>query len=369
MLLKTQGKHILKRQSSYGINVPLALNLLTRTVYTKMSFPTRKIGNDQVSEIGFGAMGIAAYYGSTQPDEERLKVLDAAFEEGCTFWDTANIYGDSEELIGKWFKKTGNRNEVFLATKFGIVRTARAINGDPEHVKEAAALSLKRLGVEQIDLYYLHRADKTVPIEKTVGAMAELVKEGKVRYLGLSEITSDTLRRAHAIHPISAVQVEYSPFTLDIEDEKIGLLKACRELGVTVIAYSPLGRGLLTGQYKSPDDFEDGDFRKFVPRYSKENFPNILKIASGLEEIGKRHKATAGQVALAWILGQGDHIIPIPGTKKIKYLKENIAASKIKLSKEELDEVREIATKADAAQGDRYPPGMMDKLFVDTPRL
>ncbi|KAF9001661.1 NADP-dependent oxidoreductase domain-containing protein [Cyathus striatus] len=334
-----------------------------------MSLPTRKIGNDQVNEIGFGAMGISSYYGSVDPDEERFKVLDAALETGCTFWDTADIYGDSEELLGKWFKKTGNRSKIFLATKFGVVAPPRTINGDPEYVKQAAESSLKKLGVDQIDLYYLHRADKTVPIEKTVGAMAELVKEGKVKYLGLSEISSSTLRRAHAIHPISAVQVEYSPFTLDIEDEKIGLLKTCRELGIAVIAYSPLGRGLLTGQYKSPDDFEEGDFRTMIPRYSKENFPNILKLADGLAKIGKKHNATAGQVALAWLLSQGQDIIPIPGTKKVKYLLENASASKLKLSAEELQEVREVANKADAAQGDRYPAFMQEAMFVETPAL
>ncbi|KAF9008393.1 Aldo/keto reductase [Cyathus striatus] len=339
-----------------------------------MSLPTRKIGDAHVSEIGLGLMGISAFYHKPESDEERFKVLDAALEEGCTFWDTADIYGDSEELIGKWFKKTGNRNKIFLATKFGLVQGERldknGVNGDPEYVKEAAAKSFKRLGVDHVDLYYLHRADKTVPIEKTVGAMAELVKEGKVKYLGLSEISERTLRRAHAVHPISAVQVEYSPFALDIEDDKIGLLKACRELGIAVIAYSPLGRGLLTGQYKSPDNFEEGDFRRIIPRFSKENFPNILKLVAGLEEIANKHNATAGQIALAWLLAQGQDIIPIPGTRRIKYLKENLGASAIRLSEEELLELRNNARKADALwHGERYPPGSMEKLYVDTPSL
>lgn len=334
-----------------------------------MSPNTRKIGNDAVSPIGFGLMALSAFYGAIENDEERFKVLDAALEEGCTFWDSADIYGDNEDLLGKWFKKTGNRDKIFLATKFGIVRTPdRIANGTPEYVKAAVEKSLKRLGIETIDLYYLHRADVNVPIETTVGAMAELVKQGKVRYIGLSEISSDTLRRAHAIHPIAAVQVEYSPFTLDIEDEKIALLKTCRELGVAVVAYSPLGRGMLTGRFKSVDELEDGDFRKHIPKY-RDNFPSILKLVDGLKELGKKHNATAGQIALAWLLAQGEDIIPIPGTKGIKYLKENFAAREVKLTPEEVEEVRAIAKTADVFKGDRYPAGMMASLFADTPKL
>ncbi|KDQ50793.1 hypothetical protein JAAARDRAFT_164409 [Jaapia argillacea MUCL 33604] len=336
-----------------------------------MSLPTRKIGNTDVTAIGYGAMGIAAFYGTVESDEERFKVFDALLEKGCTNWDTANVYADSEELIGKWFKRTGKRDQIFLATKFGIVRTAeRMVDGRPENVRTSIERSLQRLQTDHVELYYLHRADPSVPIETTVGAMAELVKEGKVKYLGLSEVSAATLRRAHAVHPISALQVEYSPFTLDIEDdEKVGLLKTARELGVTVVAYSPLGRGLITGQYKGPEDFEESDFRRHVARYSKENFPNILKLASGLAEIGKRHGATAGQVALAWLLAQGDDVIPIPGTRKIKYLEENLGALKVKLTPEEIHEVRDIAQKADAAQGDRYPAAMMQYIFADTAAL
>ncbi|KIL64883.1 hypothetical protein M378DRAFT_162750 [Amanita muscaria Koide BX008] len=331
---------------------------------------TRKIGGTPVSALGFGAMGMSAYYGATESDEERFKLLDTAYEEGCTFWDTADIYGDSEEVIGKWFKRTGKRDEIFLATKFGITLGAKKnITGDPEYVKAAFEKSRQRLGVDVVDLYYLHRADTTVPIEHTVGAMAELVKEGKVRYLGLSEISSSTLRRAHAVHPISAVQVEYSPFTLEIEDEKIGLLKTCRELGVAVVAYSPLGRGLLTGQFKSPDDFEEGDHRRTIPRYSKENFPNILKLVSDLKAIGEKHGASAGQVTLAWLLAQGEDIIPIPGTKRIKYLKENLAAAQIKLTTEEVEQVREVATRSDASSVPRYAPQYLKLSFADTPPL
>ncbi|KAJ7149636.1 Aldo keto reductase [Mycena filopes] len=330
---------------------------------------TRRIGSSTFSAIGFGAMGISTGYGEVESDEERFKVLDAAHAAGCTFWDTANVYADSEELLGKWFKRTGKRADIFLATKFGFMPD-RSIDGSPENVHAAVAASLKKLGVDTIDLYYLHRADAKTPIEKTVGAMAELVKAGKVKHLGLSEVSAATLRRAHAVHPIAAVQVEYSPFTLDIEDPKINLLNTARELGVKIIAYSPLGRGLLTGQYRSPDDLEDGDYRKIIPRYNATNFPNILKIADGLKAVGTKYNgASAGQVALAWLLAQGDDIIPIPGTKKIKYLDENIAAGAITLSAGDVQDVRDLATKADAAQGERYPPGMVEQLFVETPAL
>ncbi|KAJ7149625.1 NADP-dependent oxidoreductase domain-containing protein [Mycena filopes] len=330
---------------------------------------TRQIGSSTFSAIGFGAMGISTGYGEVESDEERFKVLDAAHAAGCTFWDTANIYADSEELLGKWFKRTGKRADIFLATKFGFLPD-RTIDGTPENVRAAAAASFERLGVDTIDLYYLHRADAKVPIETTVGAMAELVKSGKVKHLGLSEVSASTLRRAHAVHPIAAVQVEYSPFTLDIEDPKINLLNTARELGVKIIAYSPLGRGLLTGQYKSPDDFGDRDFRKMIPRYNVNNFPNILKVADGLKAIGTKYDgASAGQVALAWLLAQGNDIIPIPGTKKIKYLNENIAAGAIQLRAEDVQAVRDVATKADLAQGERYPTAMMGQLFVETPAL
>ncbi|THH00720.1 hypothetical protein EW026_g1867 [Hermanssonia centrifuga] len=314
-----------------------------------MSLPTRKIGNTDVTAIGFGAMGLGTIssYGPTTSMEERLALLDAVYESGCTNWDTADVYGECEDVLGTWFKRSGKRNEIFLATKFGFVfRETMGIDGSAEYVKAAFSKSLQRLGVDTIDLYYLHRPDPTVPIEITVGAMAEFVKAGKVKYLGLSECSAQTLRRAHAVHPISALQIEYSPFILDIEDEKVGLLKAARELGVAIVAYSPLGRGLLTGSIKSPGDFPEGDFRGIVPRFSKENFPNILKIVEGLKAIGDRHGATSGQVSLAWLLAQGD-VIPIPGTKKIKYLKENVGALKLKLTEKDVAEIRAIAEAAD----------------------
>ncbi|KAK7052003.1 Aldo/keto reductase [Favolaschia claudopus] len=333
-----------------------------------MAFPTRKLAGVDVSAIGFGAMGIGGAYGPGGTDEQRFELLDAAYAAGCTMWDTADIYGDSEEVLGKWFKKTGKRSDIFLATKFGFTLGAdKLINGTPEYARQALEKSLSSLGMDSVDLYYLHRADPTVPIEHTVRAMAEFVKEGKVKYLGLSEVSAATLRRAHAVHPIAAVQVEYSPFTLDIEDPKIGLLETCRELGVAVIAYSPIGRGLLSGQIRSPDDLPADDFRRQVPRYNATNFPNILKIADGLADIGKKYNATASQAALAWLLHQGPDVIPIPGTTKRKYLEENLGAAKVKLSNEDVAAIRKLAVEADAQQGERYPPGMTEIMFVDTP--
>ncbi|KAH9948001.1 Aldo/keto reductase [Amylocystis lapponica] len=336
-----------------------------------MSLPVRKIGDSFVSAIGYGCMGIAAFYGSKLPDPERFKILDAVYDNGCNFWDTADRYMDSEDLIGRWFKHTGKRSDIFLATKFGLHSGLpnRTINGTPEYVPKALESSLQRLGVDYVDLYYLHRPDPEVPIELTVQAMADQVKAGKVKYLGLSECSEETLRRAHAVHPISALQVEYSPFTLDIEDPQISLLKAARELGVAIVAYAPLGRGLITGKYSSPDDFEPDDFRRKVPRYAKENFPNILALAAGLQTIGDRHGATAGQVSLAWLLAQGDDIIPIPGTTQIHRLEENLGALNVKLTPEDLAEVRAVAASVDSAQGARYPPHLAAVLFANTPPL
>jgi aryl-alcohol dehydrogenase-like predicted oxidoreductase len=315
-------------------------------------------------------MGISSFYGSAPPDEERFKFLDALFEAGCTNWDTADVYGDSEELIGRWLKRSGKRNEIFLATKFGGGSSSgKIIDCSPAYAKEACQKSLEKLGVDQIDLFYAHRADPTVPIEHTVGALAELVKEGKVKYIGICECNGDTLRRAYKVHPIAAIQVEYSPFTLDGEDPKIGALAAARELGVTVFAYSPLGRGLLTGKYKSPDDFEEGDMRRIIPRYSKENFPNVLKVVEEIQEIGKGHNASAGQVTLAWLLAQGPDVIPIPGTRNVKYLHENLGSLNVKLDPEEVRQVREIAERADSTLGDRYPTAMLETLYTNTPSL
>ncbi|KAL6895224.1 NADP-dependent oxidoreductase domain-containing protein [Trichoderma longibrachiatum] len=332
-----------------------------------MSLPTRRLGTDGplVTAIGFGAMGISAFYGSTEPDEQRLKVLDHLYETGERFWDTANVYGDSEELIGKWFERNPEkRKDIVLATKFGN-RGPNTPNNDPEYARQCCEESLKRLKTDYIDLYYVHRVDSNTPIEKTIRGMVELKKKGWIRYLGLSEVSADTLRRAHAVHPIAAVQMEYSPFALEIEMPETNLLNTCKELGVAVVAYAPLGRGILTGQIKSPDDFEEGDFRRNIPRFSRENFPKTLELVTTLQEIAARHNATSAQLVLAWLLKQWDMVIPIPGTKKIKYYDENMGALRLTVSDEENDEIRRAIDKASIA-GDRYPPGWAAGLFVTT---
>ncbi|KAK0486611.1 NADP-dependent oxidoreductase domain-containing protein [Armillaria novae-zelandiae] len=324
-----------------------------------MALTPRKIGGTLINPIGFGAMGLSVLYGA---------ILDAAYEKGCRHWDSADVYSDSELLLGKWFKRTGKRSEIFLTSKFGI--TMNGPRGDPEYVKQQCAKSLERLGVDYIDLYYQHRPDRNVPIEHTVAAMAELVKEGKVKYLGLSECTAKDLRRAHAVHPISAIQVEFSPLVLYIEEPKLAILKTARELGITVVAYSPLARGLITGQYKSPDDFEEGDFRRTIPKcvLSSRELPKILDLVDHLKAIGSKHNATPGQVTLAWILAQGDDFFVIPGTKKIKYLEENLGAAKVKLSQEEIIAIRKLAEESDVP-GARYSAAGMSSVLQDTPEL
>jgi len=325
----------------------------------------------KVSALGFGTMGLSASYGKIELDEDRFKVLDKALELGATFWDTSDAYGDSEDLLRRWFERTGNRSKIFLATKFGVTRlpdSSNTVKSDAVYVKEACKKSLKRLGVDKIDLYYCHRVDKMTPIEETVQAMAELLKEGKIGAIGLSEVSAATLRRAQKIHPISAIQLEYSPFALDIESPEINLLSTCRELGIAIVAYSPLGRGFLTGQLKSPDDFEDGDFRKHSPRYSKENFPKNLHLVKVLEEHAGRKGCTVGQLTLAWLLEQGDDIIPIPGTKKIKYLEENMKALDVKLTAVEVKEIRTEISKVEVT-GNRYPAFFQQYSFADTPEL
>ena len=333
--------------------------------------PTRQLGKNgpQVSAIGFGAMGLSAFYGKPASDDERFKVLDRVIELGSTYIDSADIYGDSEDLLGKYFKKyPQQRAKVFLATKFANVFGADgkvSVRGDAQYVREASAKSLKRLGVDSIDLYYAHRIDKTVPIEETMEAMKELVQAGKVKYIGLSECSSGTLRRACAVHHVAAVQIEYSPFSLEIESDQIGLLKTCRELGVAIVCYSPLGRGVLTGQIKSPDDFEEGDFRKMSPRFSKENFPKNLELVNTLSAMAKKKGCTPGQLTLAWILAQGDDFIPIPGTTKVKNLEENVGAAQVKLSAGEVVEIRRACEQADVAGG-RYPEAFSAHLFGDS---
>ncbi|KAJ2957376.1 hypothetical protein NQZ79_g6899 [Umbelopsis isabellina] len=328
-----------------------------------LTVPQREIGKTgvKISAIGYGAMSLApGVYGSVD-DENSVKLLEKALEIGCNFWDTADIYGmgHSEKVISKVLKD--HRNEVFLATKFAIDFTGAVprINGTPEYLRKACETSLQHLGTDYIDLYYSHRIDPTTPIEVTVGAMADLVKQGKVKFLGLSECSAETLRRAHKIHPITAVQIEYSPWTLDHENND--LIKTCRELGVSIVAYSPLGRGFLTGQIKSLDDLEADDWRRTVPRFQGENFAKNLELADKIKAIADRKGVTASQISLSWLLAQGDDVFVIPGTRKEKYLLENMAAGDIQLSKQELDEVRKIAESFDVA-GERYNPEMMASL-------
>ncbi|EPQ50835.1 aldo/keto reductase [Gloeophyllum trabeum ATCC 11539] len=269
-------------------------------------------------------------------------------------------WGKNEELLGKVLSDPAKRSKVFLATKFGNMRGPNGeflgINGKPEYVRQQCETSLKRLRVQQIDLYYQHRVDPNTPIEETVGEMAKLVKEGKVRFLGLSECSATTLRRAHKVHPIAAVQIEYSPWTLDIEQN--GLLATARELGVTIVAYSPLGRGMLTGKYRSPDDFPEGDFRRFNPRFSPENFPHNLALVDEFQSLAQKKGCTASQLCLAWVLKQGEDIVAIPGTKRVKYLEENIGAAGVEISDEESKEIRAVISRIEI-KGTRYPEAGM----------
>jgi aryl-alcohol dehydrogenase-like predicted oxidoreductase len=283
------------------------------------------------------------------------------------------VYGPhtNERLLGAWFKKTGRRKEIFLATKFANTRVdgKHVVRGDAPYVKSACAASLERLNADHIDLYYQHRVDTNVPIEETVTAMAELKKEGKIRYLGLSECSERTLRRAHAVHPIAAIQIEYSPFALDIESDQTNLLKAARELGVKIVAYSPLGRGFLTNTIKSRDEFAADDNRLNHPRFSEKHFADNLKLVNTLSVIAEKKGVTPSQLVLAWVLAQGDDFIPIPGTKRVKYLEENAKAPDVTLSKEEEQEIRKEIEKVGGGKGERYPPAMMLKCFGDSPEL
>ena len=322
---------------------------------------TRALGKQGlvVSTVGLGCMGMSEFYGA-RDDRESIATIHRALDLGVTFFDTADMYGPylNEELVGRALQ--GCREKPIIATKFGIVRdpknpNVRSVSGKPDYVRSSCEGSLRRLKVDTIDLYYQHRVDPGTPIEETVGAMAQLVKEGKVRYLGLSEAGAQTLRRAHAVHPITALQNEYSLWTRDPEDK---MLPTCRELGIGLVAYSPLGRGFLTGRFKKFDDLPADDYRRVSPRFQGENFQRNLDLVKRLEELAAQKHCTPSQLALAWVLAQGKDIVPIPGTKQRKYLEENVAAAEIKLTASDLKQISEVAPVGVAA-GPRYPEHMM----------
>jgi aryl-alcohol dehydrogenase-like predicted oxidoreductase len=320
---------------------------------------TRKLGSLEVSELGLGCMGMSAFYGSTD-ENEAIATIQRALELGINFLDTAQLYGPltNEELVGRAVK--GHRDDYVIATKFarrmdsataGDMSTIGALDGSAEHVRSSIEGSLARLGTDYVDLFYQHRVDRDVDIEETVGAMAELVEQGKVLHIGLSEAAPETIRRAHAVHPITAVQTEYSLWTRDPETN--GVLAACRELGIGFVPYSPLGRGFLSGRFTSPDDLDENDFRRHGPRFTGENLDTNLKLAAKVAEIAEEKAITPAQLALAWVLAQGEDVVPIPGTKRREYLEQNAGAADVELTDEDL---ARIETELPAVAGDRYDP-------------
>jgi aryl-alcohol dehydrogenase-like predicted oxidoreductase len=328
---------------------------------------TRTLGPDgpEVSAIGLGCMGMSAFYGATD-EGEAVATIHRALDLGCNFLDTSDMYGPhtNERLVGAAIK--GRRDEVFLATKFGIKLEpaepggppVRSIDGSPEYVRRACEGSLQRLGIDQIDLYYQHRVDPNTPIEDTVAAMAELVSEGKVRYLGLSEASAETIRRAHAVHPITALQTEYSLWTRDVEAE---ILPTLEELGIGLVAYSPLGRGFLSGRFSTPEELDEGDFRRYGPRFTGENLRQNTELVARVRELASEKGVTPGQLALAWVLHRGEHIVPIPGTKRVSYLEENVAAADIPLSEVEVEQITEAVP---VAAGERYDEAGMRSINI-----